>query len=680
MPNNLTYKTNKLSPILKSIFQDSSDAVIGLNKNEEIVYINDAFNEVYGYQLEEVLGKHISRMLVKHVDVNFNKTKSTYFKSLLQPNTLTECVIKSKDGRIVETESSHDIVYDQSGDVLGYFCLLRNISKRKQLESINNFMLNIVNIFQTEVSVKDIPNLIKEELGQVFDAKHFFVAFLDKERDTLDLSNNTNNQNNEGLLYTIQKSLARIVFSKGEVEIFSEEDLYHEGLINFVEESQRSWFGIPLKFYGKIIGAFVIQNDYDENVKSKHDLEFLKVISNQLSFSFEQNRLHEELREALKKAKESDMLKTAFLANISHEIRTPMNQINAIYNVLINKGASKVKQVKQIDVLNKSCKRLLTTIENIVTISTIECEQIKTNFSAFKINDLLKELHNDFSFELNNEKTKILLKCNVLKEDVVINSDREKLLKVFQNLLSNAIKFTQKGSIEFGCNIKGFELEFYVKDTGVGIPKHKQNVIFERFKQAHGGGENIYDGTGLGLTIAKRFIETLGGDIEVKSEFGLGSTFCFKIPYMSSESINTSIVLEKTDNKRSKKSKLKILIVEDDKIWQRILRKFLTKISSEIILADNGIQAIKLCEKNHDIDLVLMDVGLPLLDGYSATKEIRKFNKEVIIIAQTAFCFSGDKLKAKESGCNDYIPKPIKQDILFHLISKYYIKVKDTLL
>jgi CheY-like chemotaxis protein/anti-sigma regulatory factor (Ser/Thr protein kinase) len=260
-------------------------------------------------------------------------------------------------------------------------------------------------------------------------------------------------------------------------------------------------------------------------------------------------------------------------------------------------------------------------------------------------------------------------------KEAIIKTDIEKIYAILTNLVKNAIKFTNEGSIEFGYEKKGKYLEFYVKDTGVGIPKNQTELIFERFRQGSDSNNRGYEGSGLGLSISKSYVEMLDGKMWVKSEEGKGSIFYFTIPYNTVSEEKTAIidVIVGKDNGDQIK-KLKILVAEDDEISYSLLTRTLQKICKEVMHVKTGVEAIESCHNNPDLDLVLMDIRMPDMDGYEATSQIRQFNKDVIIIAQTAYGYSGDSEKAIKAGCNDYISKPINKTLLFELIKKYVNK------
>ena len=260
-------------------------------------------------------------------------------------------------------------------------------------------------------------------------------------------------------------------------------------------------------------------------------------------------------------------------------------------------------------------------------------------------------------------------------KDTYIKSDLEKIYAIFTNLIKNAIKFTNKGTIEFGCIKKGDYLEFFVKDSGIGVSEQKQKIIFERFRQANESITRIHEGSGLGLAISKAYVEILGGTIWVESDEKNGSTFYFTLPidpkYIPEKLAPTksSITSGKQDNKIQN---LKILIVEDDSISKLLITIAVKPFSNNILKVSTGVDAVESCRKNPDIDLVMMDINMPKMGGYEATKQIREFNKDIVIIAQTANGMQSDRDKALDAGCTDYISKPVNIKELEKLIHKHF--------
>ena len=382
-----------------------------------------------------------------------------------------------------------------------------------------------------------------------------------------------------------------------------------------------------------------------------------------------------ELTIAKEQAEESDRLKSTFLANMSHEIRTPMNGILGFAELLKEPNLTVEEQQDFIRTIGISGMRMLNTINNIVDISKIESGLMKVDIKETNINEKIEFTYKFFKPEVEIKGLQFLFKNSLPAKKAIIKTDNEKVYGMLANLIKNAIKFTYEGSIEFGYEKKGGYLEFFVKDTGIGIPQNQHKLIFERFRQGSESHNRGYEGSGLGLSIAKSYVEMLGGEIWVESEEGKGSIFYFTIPYnaVSEEKIEIVNVVS-AEHKEVEIKNLKILIVEDDEISYSFLTKTLQKISYEVLHAITGVQAVEACRNNPDLDLVLMDIRMPKMDGNEATRQIRQFNTDVIIIAQTAYAFSDDREKAIEAGCNDYISKPINMTLLIGLILKHFNK------
>lgn len=382
-----------------------------------------------------------------------------------------------------------------------------------------------------------------------------------------------------------------------------------------------------------------------------------------------------ELIRAKEKAEESDRLKTAFLLNLSHEIRTPMNGIMGFVQLLNEPYLTHAEQSKFIKYIEKSSTRMLNIIAALVNISKIESGQMEITLTDTNVNEHIETVYNEFKQEAEKKGVQFFIRSTLPPEITIIQSDKEKIFSVLNNLVDNAIKFTHRGSIEFGCSKKGEFLEFFVADTGDGIEEEKRSIIFERFRQGSESMTRNYEGAGLGLSIAKSYVEILGGKIWFESHLNKGSTFFFTIPCKTETTLETADQMISVDLKSdSWRNNLKILIVEDDETSAEFLSLILKSYIGEILLAPNGTEAIEIFTRNPDIDLVLMDIKLPEMDGFEVTRKIREIDKDVIIIAQTAYGLSADKVKAKEAGCNDYISKPIDNTLLQALIKKYFMR------
>jgi PAS domain S-box-containing protein len=382
-----------------------------------------------------------------------------------------------------------------------------------------------------------------------------------------------------------------------------------------------------------------------------------------------------DLLKAKIKAEENDRLKSVFLANISHEIRTPMNGILGFTKLLKQNDLTYEERLEFINIIEDSGLRLLNIINDLVDFSKVESGLMQIASAASNINEQIQTIYTFFKYEVERKGIQFSYQNALPDHEAIVVTDREKIYAILTNLVKNAIKFSYEGTIEFGYEKKGDYLEFFVKDMGIGIAKEKQKDIFKRFIQADSALSRNFEGTGLGLAISKAYVELLGGEIWVESEMGKGSVFYFTIPYNSDFVKEVTAQTEYTDDEIPFRLN-KVLIVEDNEVSIMLFTKLINKYCNEILYARNGYEGVKLCRQNPDIEIVLMDISMPVMDGYEATRQIRKFNEDVIIIAQTAHAFKDEKERILEAGCDDYIAKPIDAYLLKMLMRRYLKKDK----
>lgn len=368
----------------------------------------------------------------------------------------------------------------------------------------------------------------------------------------------------------------------------------------------------------------------------------------------ERKKMETELTVARDRAEESNRLKSAFLANMSHEIRTPLNAIVGFSGILASTDEEQEKQ-EYVNIIENNNTLLLQLINDILDLSKIEAGTLEFQYSNIELNTLLKDLEGAMQLKLNPDVVR--LEFIPSRERCPAYAEKNRLLQLFINLLTNAIKFTREGSIRFGYEIRGPELYCYVTDTGCGIPEDKQASIFDRFVKL----DTFVQGTGLGLSICQTLVEHMKGRIGVESKEGEGSTFWFTLPYAEPK-YERSLPKAVFSPLRVEKDKLTILIAEDNdsnyKLFESILRN-----DYRLIHAWNGQEAVELFRK-HEPQIILMDINMPVLDGYQATKEIRKYSAKVPIIAITAFAYASDEQRVMESGFDGYMPKPINAHLL----------------
>ncbi|NKI30864.1 hybrid sensor histidine kinase/response regulator [Croceivirga thetidis] len=370
----------------------------------------------------------------------------------------------------------------------------------------------------------------------------------------------------------------------------------------------------------------------------------------------ERERSRLELEKAYKKVEESEKLKTAFLANMSHEIRTPLNAIIGFSELLETDDLSTTEKQKCLKNIKGSGNRLLGIISDILDISKLEANQQELNFQNENFNDIIDSLRDQFVVINNNPTVNFKTSKPLARNEAYISIDSLRVQQIFSNLIENSLKHTESGSIEFGYRVDHKELECFVKDSGSGIHKNNQKLIFERFQQVK-NKTGINSGTGLGIPIAAALTQLFGGKMWLDSEVGVGSTFFFTIPYRPQTSKNPG-------------EKHTILVAEDEEANFTLLELWMSK-TYNVIHAIDGNDAIEKAMESTTIDLILMDIKMPYLNGIEATKKIREVNKEIPIIAQTAFVMEKEKKEILDAGCNDIILKPIKREEFKKILLKY---------
>lgn len=366
-------------------------------------------------------------------------------------------------------------------------------------------------------------------------------------------------------------------------------------------------------------------------------------------------KMEMELTTARDRAEESNRLKSAFLANMSHEIRTPLNAIVGFSGILASTDEEEEKQ-EYVSIIENNNTLLLQLISDILDLSKIEAGTLEFQYSNIDLNKMLNELTSSLQLKIKSEK--VQLTCHLAEKNCFIHTEKNRLSQLLINLISNAIKFTTEGYIRFGYELRGKEIYFYVSDTGCGIPKDKQKSIFGRFVKLN----SFEQGTGLGLSICQTLVEHMGGTIGVDSEEGKGSTFWFTLPYKAAIAVEESIKKEEIQPISIEKNKFTILIAEDNESNYKLFASIL-KGEYQLIHDWDGQEAVEMF-KQYNPQIILMDINMPVMDGYEATKEIRKYSAKVPIIAITAFAYASDEQRVMESGFDGYMPKPINARLL----------------
>ncbi|NOU17370.1 MAG: PAS domain S-box protein [Bacteroidales bacterium] len=572
--------------------------------------------------------------------------------------------------------NKRSILKEEKGLIASISQILNEFIERKRKEQIQKIIYNSAIAVDSSNSLADLIEYIKNQIGLLIDTTNFFAALYDEETDSISLPYHKD-QKGSITKFPAGKTLTKHVIKMQRPLLATKkqiDELEKLGIIETIGNTAAVWLGVPLIVKGKITGIFAVQSYDDEHAYNLDDLEMLEFISRQVSISIERKKVEQDLKAALSKTMESDRLKSTFLATMSHELRTPLNAVIGFSEMMLNEvDITRVPEFA--GVINNSGLNLLEIIEDIFDITLLESGEVKVSKSEFSLSPLMDDIK--IIIDLEREKLgkqTLDVKFNPPKDlnTLTINTDRSKLKHILINLLKNALKFTFEGYVEYGLSIEKSDnkiIKFYVKDTGIGIRDEDTEIIFENFRQVDDSNTRIFGGTGIGLSVAKKYSDMIEGKIWVESTFGKGSTFYLTLPYI--EPVVKTAKIKEDQSISLKFPGKTILIAEDEASNYELLIVYLEDLEVNTLWAHDGEEAVSICESNSNIDLVLMDIKMPKMNGLDATSKIRKSYPSLPIIAQTAFVLHGDDEKAFEAGCNDYIGKPIKRRDLHNLLSKY---------
>jgi PAS domain S-box-containing protein len=655
---------------LSRVVEQSPVSIIITDANGKIEYLNPRGFEMTGYGHDEVIGKKPSIFSSGELPrEEYNKlwvaiTSGNEWKG--------EFHNKKKNGELYWESASISPILNSKGDITNFLGIKEDISERKKSEQIQRALFTISNAVITTNELETLIDIIREQIGTIIDTRNFFVAFYDEITGMLS-SPYVHDEKDDISSWPAEKSLTGYVIKNNKSVLFSKNDILEmnrSGKIELIGTVAESWLGVPLSINQKVYGAFVVQNYDYPNAYSRKDLEMLEFIASQISQAIQRQKAILELKDALLKAEAGDKLKTSFLNNISHEVRTPLNGILGFAEIMTDAELSKEDKELSISMLHESSDRLLNTITNYVDISLIVSENMAAYYKEFSPDQVLKEIYEKYRQICYAKNLELLLKIPEHSNNLIIKSDTEILNKVLSHLMNNAIKFTETGTIQFGYGIGNGILEFYVSDTGRGIRNESIDKIFGQFVKEDQGSAMLTEGSGLGLSISKGMVELLGGKIWAISEFGRSSTFFFTLPYSGEPGSLKSSVDETVITKA--KDYVTFLVAEDDEANFFYINALLKhEIPVNIIHAVDGREAIQKFIDNPGIDLILMDIKMPEIDGLEATRRIKAINTGIPIIALTAYAMSGDENRAYEAGCDGYITKPINKKILFEKIREF---------
>ena len=674
--------------LILCVLNTAHDAIIATDEQQIIILFNHGAEKHFGYSADEVIGKPLNVLLpssMAEIDTQYLSTFLNADQTIRQLKEGVELFGRRKDGTIFPCESNVSITkYNDKTVIVN---VLRDINRRKQdLETHrekNEYLENLLDYANAPIIV--------------WNMKYEIIRF-NKAFESLTGRNEK---------YVIGKSL-EILFPlssrKISMEIIRkalegerleavEIDILHVG----GSVQALLWNSATILSTDKKTSVGVIAQGMNITQRKQAEEEFQRLIESLEQKLKETNRQIEvnekltasliaenkelaiqngekekrvaELIVAKEIAEESDSLKTAFLQNISHKIRTPLNGIIG-FSELLNQEDLNAEEIKEFTgLIAQSGKRLIEIVNNVLDISKIQTGQFKIVQKSILINSVFSDLRN-FFLPVTKAKNIELNFHFPDDENETIFSDEAKLTQILTNLISNAVKFTKSGCIECGLEVKDDFVQLYVKDTGVGIPDELYGRIFSRFVQSGQSSTTNIDGAGLGLSIAKGLVELLGGKIWVESVVDKGSTFYFTLPYRANASASPADDLKYSEMPGKRPNRV-ILIAEDDWISFQYLRTILEKSDITVIHAENGEQAVEFVKTKSDIDLILMDIKMPVMDGIDATKIIKRIRPDLPIIAQTAYTYSEEQNKMASLGCEEYLAKPLDYAKLKELLKIY---------
>ena len=662
---------------MNALLQEISDAIITFDKEMIIQSWNKGAERIYGWKAEEVIGKFGGGSL--RVDFP-GAGRAGIFEELNRNGSWKgELVHKRKDGSTAYVLSSTSQLKDDAGNALGLITINKDISDVIQSEKVKGAVYRISELAHSAKDLSDLFANIHIVIGDLMDARNLFIALLEQDGETITFPYFIDEKDPPPASRKRGNSLTDIVLRTGRHLLARPEDIQYfidRGIIEMKGTPAIDWLGVPLKIDKDVIGVMVIQS-YNPKVRfGDHETDVLIFVSEQIALSIQRMKMQQELVVQKQKAEVSSKLTSSLLANMNHELRTPMNGILGFAEILTNDLLDPEARTKAENILI-SGRRLMDTLDAIMDLSHLESDKLTRKFVPISIKkSLLKVLSN---YEPLIKRKNLSLNLNVPAYLQILGDDYL-LQHLLRCLIDNAVKYTEKGSItieagESEANRPGM-IEISVKDTGIGISKENFDLVFETFRQVSEGYGRKFEGSGLGLTISKKIVTLLNGEIKLKSKTGEGSEFIVVLPsagQVFSEITEPAVnkVQEKKGLSRELTSIPSVLVVEDNLVNLQLLTLYIQD-SCTAFSALDAKAAIENARQKH-FDLILMDINLgPGLDGIQAMLEIRKLGdyKTVPIVALTGYASIGDRDRLISLGFSGYLPKPVTKDVLLNLIDE----------
>ncbi|MFC2137174.1 PAS domain S-box protein [Bacteroidota bacterium] len=618
-----------------TFIESARDLMYVVDDEGYFTYVNNFMVKTLGYSRKELIGLHESKLIDISVINNFETSKIK--NKLINKKQLTVNTIwLTKYDEKIPGEINMFAIFDEENNYLGYR-----------------------GIFYDKTEIKNSKNEIRKLYNAV-------------------------EHSPEAIIITNKKGIIEYVNPKfSETTGYKKEEVLGKTPDFLTTERQDK------QFYRKLWRTLLSGKEWRgefENIRKNGDIfwqntSISKVLNEEGEITHfvaineditERKLTEQKLIQAKEFAEQADKIKTAFLSNMSHEIRTPMNAIIGFSELLKITDLAHDKKLEYIDHINENGKILLKLFEDIIDVARIESGDLDISKNHFNLNELVQNIYFVFDSKLKElaKPINLEIKSPNHNEPFIMYSDPVRCGQILTNLIDNALKFTQEGKVVFGYEILDEkEILFYVKDTGIGLSEEQQNIIFDLFRQADSSTTRKFGGTGIGLTISKNLVEMLGGKIWIESKLEIGTSFNFTLPYKKDD--DTTMIEEIPDKKSLNWNNKTVLIAEDNESNFLFLQEILDDTNIKIIWAKDGNEAIEIFKSEPSIDIILMDIQMPGLNGYDAAKIIKEIKPDIPVIAQTAYALTGEEERSSEAGCDEYIAKPINVQKLSAILSKY---------
>jgi signal transduction histidine kinase/CheY-like chemotaxis protein len=623
--------------------------------------------EIVGKALKDFITADYDIELPESIDESYHEPFEVYLDNLKKH--LAVELFGLKEGRLIcklSDITDQNIIRDQFN---------RNLQR-------NELLTEILDITNSSISYIEMFNRILERVGYHLKPKRILILFnsIDNKKSILHYQWHAKDiqpvASNFSFLHSDVPSWNKMLTERNMILGFSLKYLPADINSFLIKNEFNNAYVFPVWVENGLYGAICFENlentDWDNT-----EINYIKMIAILLSGQIIRKMNEEKIIKAKEKAEEADRLKSSFLANMSHDIRIPMTAIIGFSDLLADEDLTQGEREEFIDLISKSGQDLLTLIDNIVDVAKIETGQLRVQKEPCSFSGIIEEIMYMYKKNdklINHDDLNLILDFPAKFHQLPFETDVFRFKQICTNLIDNAIKFTEHGTIRFGIsNTWGQTIEFYIQDTGIGIPEETQHIIFERFSKIDRSYTKEYNGTGLGLSICKSLVEMLNGEIRVVSAPGKGSTFYFTHPLP--EEAAKVLYPDKTNEVKSPFNWLgkTIVIVEDVEQNYKYLEYMLSVTGSEIVWLKNGKEAVDYFKAEKPADAVLMDIRLPIMDGIEATRQISKLT-EVPIIAQTAYTFGDEKELAMEAGCIGYITKPVNAPKMLTMLDEIFSK------